>query len=532
MRRAILACAAALLLAPVSGANAAPPVLRIGMAVEPNSLNPIFALNDGETLADRLIFDVLVTVAADGRTLVPRLAAEVPSSQNGGISRDGLTLTYHLRRGVRWSDGAPFTSHDVKFSYDAIENPANNVGNRHAYDLVREVLTPDDYTVIFKMKSVYAPALTDLFSDTTPGGILPAHLLAKYHDINQAAFNQSPVGTGPYKVLRWDRGQSVEYVRNDAYYLGRPKIERISLRFIPDETNAVNQLRTGELDLYTEGSPSSYGQVKGVPGINTTLVDIHGASNLLINTTRAQFKDVRVRRAIAYAIDKRAIVQRVTFGAGTVATGDLPSFMWAYDPAVPRYDYDPAKARALLREAGWTPRADGIAVKNGVPLTAVLAFVQNNVTARLVAVQLQAALRAIGIDVQLKGYNASMMFAGYAAGGVYQGGNFDLAWYTMTLGIDPDSSSRFSCYAVPPNGQNYSRYCNRDMDAAQRAGLSSFDRAVRKRAYARSQELLARDVPIVFVFWPKDTNAFAPRLHGFAPSPVTPSWNAQDWELR
>jgi len=531
-RRFAAAIAFAACVVPLAGANATPPVLRIGMPAQPNSLNPIFALFDEETLADRLVFDVLVTVAADGRTLLPRLAAVVPSRENGGISADGLTLTYHLRRGVRWSDGAPFTSRDVKFSYQAIENPNNNVGNRHAYDLIRSVSTPDDYTVVFRMKSVYAPALTDIFSDETPGGIIPAHLLAKYRDLNQVPFNQSPVGTGPYKVVRWDRGQSVEYVRNDAYYLGRPKIERISLRFVPDEANAVNQLRTGELDLFTQGSINAYGLAKNVAGIATALVDIHGASNLLINTTRAQFKDVRVRRAIAYAIDKAAIARRVTFGAGTVATEDLPAYMWAYEPNVQRYDYDPARARALLKAAGWIPRPDGIVVKNGAPLTAVLAFAQDNVTARLVSVQLQSYLRSAGIDVQLKGYAASMMFAGYSAGGIYQGGNFDLAWYTMTLGTDPESATRFTCSSIPPNGQNYSRYCNPEMDAAERDGLRTFDRAARKRAYARTQRLLARDVPVVFVFWPKDTEEFTPRLRGFAPNPVTPTWNAHEWELR
>ena len=190
------------------------------------------------------------------------------------------------------------------------------------------------------------------------------------------------------------------------------------------------------------------------------------------------------------------------------------------------------ETRALLREAGWIPGAGGIATKDGTPLSAVLAFESNNATARLVSVQLQGYLRAIGIDVQLKGYASQMMYAGYASGGVYQGGNFDLAWYTMTLGIDPDSASRFSCNAIPPNGQNYSRYCRPAMDAAQRAGLSTYDRTARKRAYSASQKLLARDVPIVFVYWPKDVEAYSPRLRGFKPNPITMSWNAQEWELR
>jgi peptide/nickel transport system substrate-binding protein len=532
--------AAALAVALLSASPAARPaatsaqgdVLRIGMTTEPNSLNPLFSLDDYESYVDRFMFDVLVCADASGRGFVPRLAAVVPTLRNGGISKDGLSLTYHLRRNVKWQDGVPFSSRDVKFSYDAIVNPANNVPNRHGYDLIASVATPDAWTVVVHLKQPYAPAVSELFSDGGLGAILPAHLLAQYPDLNRAAFNQQPVGTGPYKLLRWDRGQSVELVRNDDFYLGKPKIERISIRFIPDEATAIDQLRTRELDMFAQGSVNAYGQIRTLPGIKAALVDIHGASSLLINTTRPAFRDVRVRRAIAYAIDKRAIVERFAFGAGTVATEDLPSFMWAYDPHVPRYDYDPARARRLLADAGWKPGRDGIALKGGQPLSAVLAFAQNNATARLIGVQLQSYLRDVGVDVQLKGYNSAMMFASYAGGGIYQSGNFDLAWYTMTLGIDPASASRFSCDSVPPNGQNYSRYCNREMDAAQRAGLTHYDQATRRRAYARSQELLARDVPVVFVFWPKDIEVYQPRLHGFDPNPVNPSWNCEVWELR
>jgi peptide/nickel transport system substrate-binding protein len=501
------------------------------MTTEPNSLSPLFALNDYEQFVDRLAFDVLVTVGADGRTLIPRLAAAVPTLANGGISADGKAIVYHLRRNVRWQDGAPFTSADVAFSFAALMNPANNVPNRHGYDMVRAVRTPDAYTVIFDMKRAYAPAITNLFGDEAPNPILPRHLLAKYPDLNRVPFNQLPIGTGPFRVVRWDHGQSVELAANDDYYLGKPKLRRISVRFIPDEATMIDELRTHELDLITQGSVNAFRQIKTVPDTTFLLVDNHGASNVLINNTRPLLRDVRVRRAIAYAIDKTTIVERFTAGAATVATEDLPSFMWAYDKNVPAYPYDPARARALLRAAGWQPGPGGIVQKNGRPLSLVFAYAQNNATARLIAVQLQAYLEAVGIGVELKGYNGSMMFAPRSAGGVYQGGNFDLAWYTMTLGIDPDSSGRFTCGAIPPNGQNYSRYCNAEMDAAQLSGLATFDEDARKRAYARSQQLLARDVPIVFVFWPKDAEAFDQRLRGYAPNPITPAWNAQEWSF-
>jgi peptide/nickel transport system substrate-binding protein len=507
-----------------------PAVLRIGMTSEPNSLSPLFAMSDYEQVVDRLIFDVLVGLDANGK-LVPRLAQAVPSLANGGISKDGRTITYHLRRNVRWHDGAPFTSRDVAFSFAAIMNPGNNVANRHGYDQIAKVETPGPYTVVVRLKRPYAPALTTLFSDGAPNPILPEHLLGRAANLNRSPFNDAPVGTGPYKFLRWDHGASIELIANDDYYLGKPKLARLSVRIVPDETTLTNQLRTHELDMYVLASVNAYGQLRSLPSVRVHLVATHAAANVLINTTRPDLQDVRLRHGIAAAIDKRAIVRKLAFGAGTVASEDLPSFMWAYDARVRAESYDPVRARALLAAAGWRPGADGIAYKNGRRLGLVFAYALNNETARLIVLQIQSYLRAVGIDVQLKGYNSALMFAPYAAGGIYQRGNFDLAWYTMTLGVDPDASGRFTSGAVPPHGQNYSRYRNAEMDAAQAAGLTSFDRAARKRAYARSQELLARDVPVVFVFWPKNIDASDARLHGFAPNPVTPAWNAQDWSF-
>jgi peptide/nickel transport system substrate-binding protein len=529
LRAVLLAVALGLSAMGSADVRSAEPVLRIGMSTEPNSLSPLFALSDYEEAVDRLIFDVLVSVSDDGHSFVPRLAAIVPTLANGGIARDGRTITYHLRRNVRWHDGAPFTSSDVAFSYRAIMNPANNVPNRHGYDEIAGVSTPDAYTVVFRMKRTYAPAITTLFSDAAPNPILPAHLLARYPDLNRVDFNTHPVGTGPYRFMRWDHGSAIELSANDDYYLGAPKIARVSVRIVPDETTMVNQLRTHELDMMLEGSVTAYGQLRTVPSVRVHLTRTHAATNLLINQTRSDLTDVRVRRAIAAAIDKAAIVRDVTFGAATVATQDLPSFLWAYDARAVGETYDPAHARALLASAGWRAGADGIAARGGHRLSFVLAFAQNNASGRVIAVQLQSYLRVVGIEVQLKGYASSLMFAPYSAGGIYQSGRFDLALYTMTLGIDPDASGRFTSGAIPPNGQNYSRYESPAMDAAQADGIASFDRSVRSRAYARSQELLARDVPIVFIYWPDNIDACDARLLGFSPNPKTSTWNAYAW---
>jgi peptide/nickel transport system substrate-binding protein len=522
----------ALLTALAAPASAAPvDRLTVAITAEPNSLMPLLALNDYEQFVNRFVFDVLVTAAPGGRGFIPRLASEVPTLANGGISKDGLTITYKLRHNVRWHDGAPFTSEDVKFSFAAMMNPANNVPDRHGYDQVRSVETPGKYTVVFRFKAPYAPAISTIFSDGTPSAILPAHLLRSLPNLNAIPFNSAPIGTGPYRFVRWTRGSSIELAANPDYYLGAPKIPRIEIRIFPDENTAINQLRTGEVDAFTIASESGYGQIKRIPGIVPVLTPIHGAANILVNLTEPLLQDVRLRRAIAFAIDKQAIVTRFTFGAAKVATADLPDFMPAYNPNVARYPYDPAKAAALLRQAGWRPGADGVLARDGKRLSLVIAFPQQSATSRLVSATVQSYLRAAGIDAQLKGYPNNIMFGAYANGGIYQTAKFDLAIYTMTFGVDPDSSARFECGAIPPNGLNYSRYCNKAMDAAQEAGLRTPDEGKRKQAYGVSQALLARDVPLVFLYWPSDVDAHSARLHGYRPNPLTASWNAQEWTL-
>ena len=507
------------------------PVLRVAIGQEPTTLNPLLEISDYENFVTRMVFDRLVTPDVTGKKLLPRLAAVVPTVENGGISRDGKTITYHLRRGVTWQDGVPFTSRDVAFSFAAMNDPAHNVVNRRGFDLVSGVTTPDAYTAIVRLRTPFAPALTWFFGDGNNYAILPAHAFAHGEDFNRGAFNALPIGTGPFRVARWLRGQRVELVANPNYYLARPKLERVNVSFATDENAAIATLRTHEIDAFVLASVGAYRSLRTVSGVSVALTDNHGAATLTMNTSHPMLRDVRVRRAIVAAIDKASLTQKLTAGAGKAATEDLPDFMWAYDPAVRAQTYDPGAARAQLASAGYVPGPDGIVAKDGKRLSLVLAFTQTNATARAAAVQIQAELATVGIEATAKGYNGSQFFAGYAAGGVLQNGSFDLAWYTMTLGIDPDTSGRFTCGSIPPNGQNYSRYCSHEMDAAEATGVADPAEPARRTAYGRVQRLLARDAPIDFVFWPKNVDAYDSRLKGFAPNPVTASWNAEDWSF-
>ncbi len=246
--------------------------LRVALPDAPNTLQPLLSSNTSEVFLNRLTSDPLVTTDPDGKTQIPVLAAEVPTLANGGISRDGLTITYHLRRNVKWHDGAPFTSDDVRFSYQAVMNSANNVESRVGYDVISHVDTPRPDVVVFHLKRRFAPFVNTVFGDgDSPMEVVPAHLLAKLPNINKTTYNDHPVGTGPFKIKRWVRGDRIELVANDDYFLGKPKLRAITVRFIPDENTEVNALRTHDVDWLFEASPSLYKELKGMPEVHNVL---------------------------------------------------------------------------------------------------------------------------------------------------------------------------------------------------------------------------------------------------------------------
>ncbi len=510
--------------------------LRVAVQRSPNTLNPILSANTTETFLNRLSFDTLVQV--DGRTkrMVPSLATEVPTLANHGISADGLTITYHLHAGVRWQDGASFTSKDVAFSWRAMMNDANNVNSRTGYEDVASVDTPNGTTVVFHLKRKFAPFVNTVFSDSDdPICIIPEHLLAKYPDVNRVPFNDLPVGTGPFKVASWVRGDHIELVANDDYFKGKPKLRRIYVREIPDENTSLNALRSGDVDWIFEASPQLYIQLKRMTGINVVLNDQPQTLALFMNTSRPELHDVRVRRALAYAIDKNALVRKNTGGSATVAWADQPPYSWAYEPNVMKYPYDPAKAKAMLAAAGWTPGPGGMLQKDRRPFALQLAYNVENATRRSVAVQIQAMLQQVGIDVEIKQYPANLFFATYGQGGIMTNGKFDLAVAGWIAGFDPDDHSLFESDQIPrpghPDGVNYTRYSSAEMDRAQAEALGSYDERVRKQAYSTIQKILARDLPEDYIWFPRQAQPIVPQFKNFAPSPINEGWNAYEWEI-
>ena len=536
---ALLALAAGLAGCTKSGLSTAqrhlwtqPGVLRVAVNEEPKNLNPLLAGTTVEIFIDRFMFEPLLSADPAGNS-VPMLATAVPAQSNGGISTDGLTVRYRLRRDVFWSDGVPVTAQDVIWSWRAIENPNNDVVSRHGYDDVRSIDAPDRFTVVVHLKRRFAPFVNTFFAESDqPYEILPAHVLARGADINRVPFDAAPsVSDGPFRFVRWQRGDRIVLDANPKFFRGVPGLRRVEIQFVANEDSAVNLLATHAIDYIEQPSIQTYPRLRTLPDARIRWVNVNGFEGVELNCSHPALRDPRVRAAIAAALDKAAFTRQLTYGQETTATEDLPNWIWAFDPGVRPVGFDPSAARTLLARAGWIAGSDGIARKNGRPLELTLVTDTATATHRSESVLIQAALRRIGIVVSLKYYPLDILYAPQGMGGIQHGGRFDLLVYGWYAGIDPDNSSQLTCDNFPPHGYNDPRYCSAAMDAAQAIALASYDRGTRKRAYSRVEHLLAADNPIIFFWWQRQQEAISVDFRGFAPNPVIESWNAWQWKI-
>src|SRR5579872_277597 len=509
-----------------------PGVLRIGFYEDVDSLNPTLSLQSFEIPIQELLFDGLVNYSA-GYRLQGDAAAEVPTLNNGGISRDGRTIIYHLRHNIKFSDGVPLTSADVKYTWQQIMNPLNNTPNRVPADEVSRIDTPDDYTVVVHLKEPYAPFIgTFLQIGGSPNGaILPKHLLDRYRDLNQIPFNSHPIGSGPFILERWDPGSGFAFKPNPGYWRGPPRLREILIKVIPNQNTLLTALRTHEIDWYYDVPEPQYDQIVGLPGIRLTKEYGFSIEHVKFNCRSPLLQDVRVRRAIAYAIDWHRLATDVYLNLGLPGMADISPRSWAYDPNVRPYPFEPKRATALLADAGWRPGANGVLEKSGVPLHIQLMTVVG-VSARLKAEELiQQELRAIGIAIDIHNYPANLVFATYAANGLLTRGHYDLALVTMDLDPDPDNRINFSPDQLPPVGQNRSFFVDHQVGEWENAAVRTYDPVVRKRYYWMVQQRIHDQVPIHGIVWRPTINAVNTSFKGFQPGGQSDFWNPYDWSI-
>jgi peptide/nickel transport system substrate-binding protein len=501
--------------------------LRIADLAEPDRFNPLLSTLDVTEHLSALVYSTLIMSDDRGR-LIGDLAEGVPTVVNRGISPDGKTVVYHLRRNVTWHDGQPLTSHDVAFTWRVVMNPRNNIFHREGYDEVASIETPNDGTVVVRLRRRSPPFVTRFFTSLQEGAkaILPEHLLKDQDTINDSPFNGAPVGSGPFKFVRWDRGRGIELAAYEGYFRGRPKIDRVIFTVIPDENTMLNQVRSHEVDV-PQVSSSLYDVYRAIPGVATTLARWNTLSILALNNARPGLRHVEVRQAIARALDYQSIIAKVTHGVGTIARDIIPPNAIGYVPNPP-YPYDPAGARRLLEAHGWRLGADGVREKNGERLDFTYYTVSGAVTARAIAVQVQAWLHEIGIGITLKSSPYNQVFS---YDGPVESGKYDFAAYGYTLPWDPDNLIYLGCDQFPHNGENVFRYCDALVDSGERRGLLSDDPRARAAIYAPIERRIRETVPYVPLYAARRVVAHIDTLEHYTVAPsIAQWWNAWEWE--
>jgi peptide/nickel transport system substrate-binding protein len=532
LRLAIAAALVALAGMPVAGKSAAPvahaqqgSTLRVALTQDIDSLNPFTSITAAGTELGRLMYEFLTTYSAKDQSPVPGLAQSWTSSD------DKLTWTYALRSGVTWSDGRPITAADVAFTFTLmLTNEEARTANGNFVANFESVTAPDEHTVVIRTK---APQATMLALDVP---IVPAHVWSSVTDISHYTNETTPVvGSGPFVLTEYRAGQFVRLKANKSYFRGAPKIDELQLVRFTNSDAAVQALRKGEVDLVNKLTPAQFGALRNEHNVALNKANGHRYYDLLLNPGAAArsgeaigdghpaLRDVRVRQAIAQAVDGNVLVDKVLQGYGQPGAGLIPpvfaDFHWA--PAAGRERmFDPAMANRALDQAGYPRGGDGIRrAPDARPLTFRL-FGRNDRTADAQAGEfVKRWLSDIGITVELRLVSSNQLNE------ITTDGSYDLAFSGWGANPDPDPVlSLHTCGQRPgPDGKggtSESFFCDPQYDALYAEQLSEFDRPKRAEVVKQMQQRLYDQVPVVVLYYENALEAYRKdRFSGFQIQP-------------
>jgi len=520
---------------------------------EPANLN--YFLADAAIVrqaADATSMTGLATINEDGN-FVAVLAEDLPTLENGGLSQDYLTVTWKLKPDLKWSDGEPLTSDDIKFTVEVLSTPDSGalVGTT-GFDLITSVETPDDQTAVLTYSSPY-PGYIDQFAY----GLFPRHATGEPADMLNWEWNRSPVSAGPFIVSDWASGESITMTRNPYYFEeGKPYLDSLVFRVVPEPAAQTAMMMNSEaqVHLWPGETPEEYNTLlegtaayATVPGIWNMSVDFNLSAPFDGDPTAAAphpiLGDLRVRQAIASAIDYDTLIKDVTDGITSPSTNPF-AYGW-YQCDLPRpFPYDVEKANQLLDEAGWVMGDDGIRVAQGamyakdgtrlaLELQGYTAFDPLQRTEEFIVEN----LKAVGVEARIQNYDFSIIFGTYEDNSPRAVGDFDMLIFDRGFTTEPQSYN-FDAYhssriptAENPTGGNYFRWINPEVDAALETAGSSFDIETRKDAYCTVAEQVNKDLPQIYLYVFIDGYGYADNLTGYTPNTWgSMSWSSQNWK--
>ena len=480
-----------------------------------SNLIPILASDSASHSIAGLIYNGLVKYDKD-MNIVGDLA------ESWDISDDGLVITFHLRKGVKWHDGKPFTAKDVLYTYQVTVDPKTPTAYAGDFLKVKKAEVLDDYTFRVTYDKPFAPSLISWSS-----AVLPRHLL-EGQNITKSSLARHPVGTGPYLFKEWLAGQKIVLVSNADYFEGRPYVDGHVTRIIPDMATMFLELRARNIDMmgltplqYTRQTENNLFR----QSFDKYRYLAFAYTYLGYNLKHPFFADKRVRQAISYAINKEEIISGVLLGLGKPATGPYKPGTWAYNENVKTYSYNPQKARELLRAAGWTKtNNDGFLEKDGRPFTFELITNQGNETRQKCAEIIQRQLKEVGIDVKIR----ILEWAAFINDFINKR-RFEAVILGWTIPLDPDAYDVWHSSKTAPEELNFISYKNPEVDALLEKARSTFDQKLRKKYYDRFQEILVEDQPYTFLYVPDELVIISKRFRGIEPAPIGLSHNFIKW---
>jgi len=499
----------------------------VGLSQEPTIFNPLKSTLEVDRGVQFAIFDSLWRID-QGAALVPNLATEIPSVENGGISEDGLTYTFHLRDDAKWHDGEPFTAADVVFSHNTIVNPDFVAGTRIGHDQVTEISAADDKTVTMTLKEPYAPFLM-VWGDTY---LVPEHLLKDVADLNTAEFNSTaPVGTGPFAFVERVPGDHITLNANPTYHGPGPYLDTVIFKYVPDLTVLFTQFKTGEVDVTgIQGiTADNYNEAQTLEGKVINHEPTGFVEFIYMNHGKPVFQDKAVRDALYAAMDKDNIINTVYYGVHSPTESYLAQKSWAYNPDLAAQVYDVEAAKKILDDAGWAPGADGIREKDGVKLSFTNSTTAGNKVREQAQQYLQQTWKEAGVDMQINNMPAAVIWGDY-----FNLSKYDSVMVGWTNPPDPDGTSRFHSAYIPAQGgggQNTMQYKNPELDKLWEAGVKELDQEKRATIYRQAQQILRDDLAYLPIFQYASIEGTKAGLENYKQNAfvVSNMWNVFEW---
>jgi len=538
--------------APATAAATAAPTkggtFIFAMWQEPTTLAPQYANQTIAGLVGQVVWEGLAMTDPDG-DYVPQLAKSVPTLQNGGvtISSDGkkMSVKWELLPGLKWSDGKPVTSEDIKFTWqERMRDP--KVVSRAGFSDIESIDTPNETAAVVNYKSIYAAYPLNFSS------LIPKHVLQGVPDPSQTEFNRKPIGTGPFRIVDFKAGDSITLEKNTNYRFApeKPYLDKIIFRSVPSSTVAIAQLKAGEghgmWNLLESETPDiekdANLKISFSPSNNVERIEINLAEN---NDPSDPSKphpilgDVRVRRALIHATPKPQLVEKLLFGKAKVGSSVCPQG-WAADKTITQEGYDPKKADELLDQAGWAKGADGIRAKGGVRLSLVINTTTGNKTREQVEQVLADEWRQRGIELKIQNMPSSVLLSGsWDDKDPRQRGTYDLALYTTNAAIDPGvhMSQRYHSRQIPTpqnkSGQNRVRISDPELDKMIDEAGSTLDLAKRKELYSKIFRKINEIAPAIWLYERGRIDAFRANALGWKPHAWDNiTWNVDEWWLK